>query len=247
MLMTLLKGIVIGAIISAPLGPVGVLCLRETLYGGQREGLLTGVGAMLSDVLYGFLVYWGLGLVLDLLVRYDSHLRILGGAIILIFAFILFTKAKTEIKQSPTRRLSKLHGMRKVATAFFVTLANPFIVFLILPLYTRFSFVQESSTPGWELFVALLGLAMGCMLWWYILTTSVRQLVRRVGPRVVRVISRIIAVILASIGMIGIYSGVDTLLSDESGASSRKAYELASQDLETSSRVVRFTLNDKIN
>lgn len=212
MFATLVKGIIIGAIISAPLGPVGVLCLRETLHGGQREGLLTGVGAMLSDVLYGFVVYLGVGLVLDFVIRYDSLLRLIGGLIILIFAVVLFTKAKVEIRETPTRRLSKIHGMRKVLTAFFVTLANPFIMLLILPLYTRFSFVQASPTPGWELAVALVGLALGCMLWWYILTTSVLQLVRRTGPRAVRIVSHIIAVVLAFIGLIGIYSGTDQLI-----------------------------------
>ena len=58
MLLTLLKGILIGMIVSAPLGPVGILCLRETLHGGRREGMLTGIGAMVSDVLYGFIVDW---------------------------------------------------------------------------------------------------------------------------------------------------------------------------------------------
>lgn len=215
MFVTLLKGIVIGAIISAPLGPVGVLCLRETLHGGQREGLLTGLGAMLSDVLYGFVVYLGVGLVLDFVVKYDTMLRLIGGVIILVFACVLYSKSKTEIKQNPTRRLSKLHGVRKVLTAFFVTLANPFIMLLILPLYTRFSFVQESTHPVWELVVALLGLAIGCMLWWYILTTSVMKLVRKTGPRAVRIVSRIIAVILATIGVIGIYSGGEDLIKGE--------------------------------
>lgn len=215
MFATLLKGIIIGAIISAPLGPVGVLCLRETLHGGRREGLLTGVGAMLSDVLYGFVVYLGVGLVLDFVVKYDTMLRLIGGVIILVFAFVLYTKSNVEIKQNPTRRLSKLHGVRKVLTAFFVTLANPFIMLLILPLYTRFSFVQESTHPVWELVVALLGLAIGCMLWWYILTTSVMKLVRKTGPRAVRIVSRIIAVILATIGVIGIYSGGEDLIKGE--------------------------------
>lgn len=65
MIETLVKGIIIGIIISAPLGPVGALCLRETIYSGRQEGLLTGLGAMLSDVLYGCLVFLGVELVWD--------------------------------------------------------------------------------------------------------------------------------------------------------------------------------------
>lgn len=216
MLITLLKGILIGIIISAPLGPVGALCLRETLHGGQREGMLTGVGATLSDVLYGFLVYLGVGLVLDFVAEHDASLRLLGGVIILVFGFFLYRKAKTgEIKQSPTKRLSKLHGFRKVVTAFFVTIANPFIMLLMLPLYTRFQFVRETSTPILELSTALLGLAIGCMLWWYILTSGVQYLTRRTGHGGIRIISRGIAVLLAILGLIGIYTGTSSILYPE--------------------------------
>ncbi len=221
MLITLLKGIIIGIIISAPLGPVGILCLRETLHGGRREGLLTGLGATLSDVLYGFVVYWGVGLVLDFVIQYDPHLRLVGGVIIVIFALLLYHRSKYEIKQTPTQRLSKMHGLRKVTTAFFVTIANPFIMLLILPLYTRFQFVRETSTPSWELFIALLGLAMGCMLWWYILTALVRFIASRTGHGGIRVISRAIACVLGVIGLIGVYTGAETLISGEPSKSSR--------------------------
>ncbi|MDY3090538.1 MAG: LysE family transporter [Porphyromonas sp.] len=212
MLITLLKGIIIGIIISAPLGPVGVLCLRETLHGGRREGLLTGLGAALSDVLYGLVVYFGVGMVLDFVIAYDAHLRLLGGIIIVGFALFLYQRSKKEIKQTPTVRFSKRHGLRKVITAFVVTATNPFIMLLILPLYTRFQFVRETPNPGWELSTALLGLAIGCMTWWYILTLSVQTLATRTGHAGVRVISTIIAIVLFVLGLVGIYTGGDSLL-----------------------------------
>lgn len=221
MIITLLKGIIIGIIISAPLGPVGILCLRETMHGGRREGLLTGLGATLSDVLYGFVVYWGVGLVLDFVVKYDPHLRLIGGVVIFMFALLLYQRSKHEVKSTPTQRLSKMHGLRKVVTAFLVTIANPFIMLLMLPLYTRFQFVQESATPGLELLIALTGLAIGCMLWWYILTTTVRFITSRAGHGGIRIISRIIAGVLGILGLVGIYTGSETLLSGEPSKSSK--------------------------
>lgn len=218
MLITLLKGIVIGITISAPLGPVGILCLRETLHGSRREGLLTGLGAMLSDVLYGFVVYLGVSLVLDFVVRYDALLRLVGGLVIVAFAILLYRKAQKGIKSTPTKRLSKLHGVRKVLTAFLVTAANPFIMLLMLPLYTRFHFVQTEGI-SWYLFVALLGLAIGCMLWWSILTYVVRLIAERTGHAGIRVISRVIALVLGLLGLIGIYSGTASLVTGKHHAS----------------------------
>lgn len=212
MLITLLKGILIGMIISAPLGPVGVLCLRETLSGGRREGLLTGLGAMISDVIYGLVVYIGVGMVLSLVSKYDAPLRISGGVIILLFSYILYRKAHHNIKTSPTRRLSKAHGARKVITALLVTLSNPFIMFLILPLYARFGFVRETSYPELELSVAMLGLGLGCMLWWTIMTWLVLRLAKSTGTKGIKCLSYSIAVILAIIGVLGIYTGISDLI-----------------------------------
>lgn len=213
MIETLIKGIVIGIIISAPLGPVGALCLRETIYSGRKQGLLTGVGAMLSDVLYGCLVFLGVELVWDLVLRYDAPLRIVGGIIILVFSLILWFRTKVDAELKPTRRLSKIHGLRKVLTAFLVTISNPFIMLLILPLYTRLHLVQGGMQ--WQMSVAMLGLGVGCMLWWYIFTWGVSYVSRRYGNKSIRYLSRIIAVILAVIGGLSIYSGIYGVVTGE--------------------------------
>ena len=68
-LFTFLKGILIGMLVSAPMGPTGLLCLRETTRGGRRQGMLVGLGATLSDLVYGLIAYWGVGIVLNLLDR----------------------------------------------------------------------------------------------------------------------------------------------------------------------------------
>ena len=208
MLLTLLKGILIGMIVSAPLGPVGILCLRETLHGGRREGMLTGIGAMVSDVLYGFIVYLGVGLVLDFVVQYDALLRLIGGIIILVFAVWVYRNSHNPVKTSPTQRLSKRHGARKMLTAFLVTISNPFIMLLMLPLYTRFHFVQSDGF-GLTFLVAMLGL--GLVLWWYILTYLVNLIATRTGHGGVRIISQITAIVLGVIGIIGIYTGIESI------------------------------------
>ncbi len=198
-------------IISAPLGPVGVLCLRETLHNGRREGLITGVGAMLSDVFYGILVYIGVGLIIDFIIQYDAPIRIIGGVIILAFSYYL-ARTGVKFKDKPTNRLSKMHGLRKVLTAFVVTLTNPFIMLLILPLYTRFQFVRPTAYPEWELLVAMLSIGAGCMIWWSLLTYWVRRLASSAGARGLRYISYGVATVLGIIGIIGIVTGADAMI-----------------------------------
>ena len=51
-----LKGLFVGVIASAPTGPVGVLCIQRTLRKGMKYGLVTGLGAALSDLFYALIL-----------------------------------------------------------------------------------------------------------------------------------------------------------------------------------------------
>ena len=92
LLLTFAKGILIGLLVSAPMGPTGLLCMRETTRGRRRDGMLVGLGATLSDLVYGLIAYWGVGIVLNLLDQYNSSLRLGGSILILGFCIILLTR-----------------------------------------------------------------------------------------------------------------------------------------------------------
>lgn len=208
MIETIIKGIIIGIFVSAPMGPVGLLCLRETMYNGRRDGLLTGLGATISDLLYAVMAYWGVSMVLDFITSYDAILRIVGGLIIVIFGIVLIFTSGAPIKHTASRRLGKLHGLRKVIIAFFVTLSNPFILLLFLPLYTRFDFVQTAESSPLGLSGAMLSIVMGCLIWWFGLTYAVSHIANRMGQTPVKWIARTIAGVLIVIGVYGLISGV---------------------------------------
>lgn len=212
LLSTIIYGILIGMIISAPLGPVGLLCLRESIYGGRKEGLLIGVGATISDTLYALIVYKGVGMVLEHLEANNDMLRLIGGVVIVIFSYFVYKHAAQKMKYTPTKRLSKRHGARKVLTAFLVTLSNPLIILLILPLFARFNFVQATDNPRLTLIIAMTAIAIGCMLWWTILTYWVIRLHKKLGDRGIKWVGYTVALILSTIGLISIYIGLSGLL-----------------------------------
>jgi threonine/homoserine/homoserine lactone efflux protein len=67
LLEVIVKGVIIGIVASAPMGPVGVLCIQRTLNKGRAYGLVTGVGAAFSDILYALLTGYGLNLLFDVI------------------------------------------------------------------------------------------------------------------------------------------------------------------------------------
>jgi threonine/homoserine/homoserine lactone efflux protein len=76
----LLSGLVLGFSIAAPVGPIGVLCIRRTLAEGRLNGLVSGLGAATADAVYGCIAAFGLAFISDLLVQQQLGLRVVGGA-----------------------------------------------------------------------------------------------------------------------------------------------------------------------
>src|SRR5580765_4765683 len=74
-----LRGVVIGFSIAAPVGPIGVLCIRRTLADGRRFGFASGLGAATADAVYGCVAGFGVTAVSDLLVSQQTWLRLVGG------------------------------------------------------------------------------------------------------------------------------------------------------------------------
>jgi LysE type translocator. len=55
MVYIIIKGLFIGFLSSAPMGPVGMLCIQRTLNEGKKQGLITGLGAAVGDMLIALL------------------------------------------------------------------------------------------------------------------------------------------------------------------------------------------------
>ena len=162
------KGILIGIIASAPMGPVGILCIQRTLNKGRWYGFVTGIGAAVSDILYAMITGLGMSVVVDMI--NDSHtqflLQILGSIILLFFGLFCFRSDPTKnMHQSGHQKGSLFHNG---LTAFLVTFSNPLIIFLFMALFAQFSFVVPNHPL--EMMLGFLSIPFGALLWWYGLT-----------------------------------------------------------------------------
>lgn len=194
-------GILIGVLVSAPMGPVGVLCIRRTLHRGRKAGIITGVGALISDLLYATLTYKGVSVVLDFIYRYELILQILGSILVLSFGvYMYFSIPNYDVKD----KVRDNNYWRLLSSAFFFALGNPLIAFVYLAFFSRYNFVPDTPTLGLHFVVAMASIALGAFLWWTLITYLVLRLKESVSLGGLRIFNRVLALVFIGISILGL-------------------------------------------
>lgn len=187
----IIKGIIIGVAASAPMGPVGILCVQRTQKKGRWYGFATGVGASISDLIYALISGFGMSFVVDFINNpvYKFYLQLAGGVMLLVFGLISFFN--NPLKNAHTGgQKEKGTLVHNGVTAFFITFSNPLIILLFIALFAQFNFI----VPHQPLFMSAGYAAMlgGALLWWYGLTWLIDKIRARFDQTGVVLINRII-------------------------------------------------------
>jgi threonine/homoserine/homoserine lactone efflux protein len=196
-----LKGLIIGFSIAAPVGPIGVLCIRRTLAQGRTSGLISGLGAATADAIYGCIAALGLTFISSLLINQQIRLRLIGGA------FLCYLGLKTFLSQ-PIQKPANIQGNNLVsayASTFFLTLANPMT---ILSFSAIFAGLGVTSTSGNYVLamVLVLGVFIGSALWWLLLCAGISLFQTTLTPRRLQWVNRISGVMITMFGLVALLS-----------------------------------------
>ena len=194
----------IGIILSAPMGPIGILCIQRTLNNGRHSGFFTGVGAAASDLFYCLLVGLGISLVTDFIADHVNVLQIIGSIILIVYAiYMIVHNPVSQIKENIDQRDDR---WRDMVTGFLFTLSNPLIMFLIIPLFARFGF----PLPEYKFYHIIIGYAfivVGALLWWSVITFFVNKVRTHFNIRSMWLINRIIGSIILILSLYGLVTG----------------------------------------
>lgn len=195
------KGFIIGVIVSAPLGPVGVLCIQRTLNKGRWYGFVTGVGAAMSDICYALLTGYGMSFVFDYVNKNIFYLQLIGS--IMLFAFGIYTFRSNPVKSLRPPSGKKGTYLHNLVTAFFVTLSNPLIIFLFIGLFARFSFAGGGALVS-ETVLGYLSILLGALSWWFGITYFVNKVRAHFNLRGIWIVNRIIGSVVAIVSLVGL-------------------------------------------
>lgn len=206
LLYVIIRGFAIGVLISAPMGPIGMLVIQRTLNKGRWPAFATGIGAAISDVFYCILTGAGLAFIIDFVEQQQLVLQVLGSVVLAVFGVVLWRKNPARaLKQSDLPAANTY--WRDIVSGFFLTVSNPLILFFIIGLFARFNFFL----PEFEYYhygAGYLSIAAGALAWWFAITFLVNKMRTHFNVRSLYLINRIIGSLLIIFALVGIITAL---------------------------------------
>jgi threonine/homoserine/homoserine lactone efflux protein len=199
----LLRGLIIGFSIAAPVGPIGILCIRRTINGGRISGLVSGLGAATADSIYGCVAGFGLAFISNFLVKQQIWLHLIGGA------FLCYLGVKTLLAkpadQAAAARENGLLG--DYASTFFLTLTNPMTIISFAAIFAGLGLASTRGNYG-SAGILVLGVFIGSALWWIVLSSGVGIFRKKFNTHSLQWVNRISGVIIMGFGLFALLSAI---------------------------------------
>lgn len=194
MVYIIIKGLFIGFLSSAPMGPVGMLCVQRTLNEGKGHGLVTGLGAVVGgDMLIALLAIvaalGGMGFNTAFIQQHEGPIKVVGSIVLIVFGYIIFNK-------NPAKNLTKLKEKaasywKVFVSSLILTISNIATLFLYIALFARFNVIDATKPFGYDL-LTIFFIGIGAFLWWLLVTYVVGKLRTRFNPRGLKIFNKII-------------------------------------------------------
>lgn len=197
-LLYIIKGLILGLMVSIPLGPVGVIVIQRTLNKGWASGFISGMGASVADLLYAIFAATGFSLIVNLMTTQEFYLKIVTFIIITIIGLVLANKSVRKLKKD---QKASPNFITDFLSTFFLTFSNPFAFGVFLALFAGLADSEDTLNT---VLLMLVGILLGSVLWWMILTITVNVFRKSFRFRNLYWINHITGIIIFLFGLGGL-------------------------------------------
>jgi threonine/homoserine/homoserine lactone efflux protein len=188
------KGAAIGFSIAAPVGPIGILCIRRSLADGVWKGFSAGLGAATADAAYGCLAAFGLTAISGFLVAHEAWLGLFGGVFLCYLGARTFLSRPAQDAPAAGSRFLSVYG-----STLLLTLANPATILSFAAVFCALGLGTSADYLGAGALV--LGVFLGSAAWWLALSGGVGLLRSRVNATWMRAVNRASGCVLFAFGI----------------------------------------------
>jgi threonine/homoserine/homoserine lactone efflux protein len=191
----LLRGALAGLAISAPVGPVNVLCISRTLSKGRAAGIVSGFGAAAADTIYGAIAGFSISFVIAWLIRELFWLRLVGGILLIVIGIVYYFHKPKSLKESAGEAAHS-----DFVTTFLLTLTNPTTVLSFLAVLATLGL--GGHRPATLSLFLVVGIFAGATFWWILLALISGHFRDRFNDRAVLWMNRIAAFAIGGFGLV---------------------------------------------
>jgi len=200
------QSLLIGFSIAAPVGPIGILCIRRTLADGRRAGFISGLGAATADAFYGAVAAFGLTFISTFLITQSIWLR-LGGGIFLIYLGFRTILAQPADNETQNQSEQNHQGMLSYfVSTFLLTISNPLTILSFAAIFAGLGAGRFNSQDNFASLLMVMGIFLGSCIWWFFLTLAAGFVRDRINNNTLIWINRIAGAIILVFGILVLIS-----------------------------------------
>ncbi|MCM2588325.1 LysE family translocator [Rossellomorea marisflavi] len=192
----LLKGLLIGFTVAAPVGPIGILCINRTLSKGRLTGFVSGLGAASADGIYGCIAAFGLTFITSFLISQKLWLQLIGGL------FLCYLGIQTY-RSRPAGHAASARGgglLKSYTSVFFLTVTNPMTILFFIGIFSGIGLGKSSFDMGSALLMVT-GVFLGSAAWWLSLSFGVSLFRKKFSDDSLAWINRLSGIIVFGFGV----------------------------------------------
>jgi len=193
----LFRGALAGLAISAPVGPVNVLCISRTLTKGRAAGVISGLGAATADTVYGAIAGFSISFVIEFLMREEFWIRLCGGALLIAIGLFYYFKKPQSLAEE-----NRGSAHPDFISAFLLNLTNPTTVLSFLAVLAALGMGHHRAR--WLTVLLIAGIFAGAMLWWIVLTAATSRFRDRFDDHAMLWMNRIAGLAIGGFGIVTI-------------------------------------------
>lgn len=193
----LVKGIIAGIIITAPVGPIGLLCIQRTINRGVFAGLITGIFSALGDMVFAVIAGFSISAIGNFMEVNKLIIRLIGGVIVILLG--LRISLSNPVKKFRQQNLQKKTYIGDAISGFIITLTNPVVIIVFGAVFAGLGLNETSNNK--EIIFTIAGIFIGATLWWTSLTFLVNIFKHKINLRKMFWINRITGILVIVFGV----------------------------------------------
>ena len=185
-MLLILKALVLGFSLAAPVGPIGLLVINRTIRKGRLYGFISGMGAAFADGIYGCIAGFGFSVITNFLIQHSNVIKPIGCIMMCLVGLKTFL-SKTHFHQIKVKDSKNLIGA--FTSVFFLTLSNPITILFFVALFSGLGL--HISDNNFSIFLFITGVLLGSATWWLILSGITGSIRHKISEHTIGIINKV--------------------------------------------------------